>query len=51
MAGLRALNVKDGGAKDRKEHVDHLIETLGDSELIDHYECRAQMIWKKFCEA
>ncbi|KAE9026183.1 hypothetical protein PF005_g11975 [Phytophthora fragariae] len=29
------LKVKDGGAKDRKEHVDHFIETLRDSELAD----------------
>ncbi|KAE9273787.1 hypothetical protein PF001_g27354 [Phytophthora fragariae] len=36
VAGLRArLKVKDGGAKERKEHVDHFIETLGDPELAD----------------
>ncbi|KAE9228658.1 hypothetical protein PF004_g11013 [Phytophthora fragariae] len=29
------LKFKDGGAKDRKEHVDHFIETLRDSELAD----------------
>ncbi|KAE9321917.1 hypothetical protein PF008_g17707 [Phytophthora fragariae] len=34
VAGLRArLKVKDGGTKERKEHVDHFIETLGDPEL------------------
>ncbi|KAE8962927.1 hypothetical protein PR002_g29451 [Phytophthora rubi] len=36
VAGLRArLKVKDGGAKERKEHVDHFIEALGDPELAD----------------
>ncbi|KAE9338326.1 hypothetical protein PF008_g12120 [Phytophthora fragariae] len=36
VAGLRArLKVKDGGTKERKEHVDHFIETLGDPELAD----------------
>ncbi|KAE9275542.1 hypothetical protein PF001_g26535 [Phytophthora fragariae] len=36
VAGLRArLKVKDGGAKERKEHVDHFIETLGDPDLAD----------------
>nr|KAE8926447.1 hypothetical protein PF009_g23361 [Phytophthora fragariae] len=36
VADLRArLKVKDGGAKERKEHVDHFIETLGDPELPD----------------
>ncbi|KAE8992080.1 hypothetical protein PR002_g20662 [Phytophthora rubi] len=36
VAGLRArLKVKDGNTKERKEHVDHFIETLGDPELAD----------------
>ncbi|KAE9216936.1 hypothetical protein PF005_g8852 [Phytophthora fragariae] len=36
VAGLRArLKVKDGGTKERKEHVDHFIEKLGDVELAD----------------
>ncbi|KAE9336908.1 hypothetical protein PF008_g12794 [Phytophthora fragariae] len=36
VAGLRArLKVKDGGTKERKEHVGHFIETLGDPELAD----------------
>ncbi|KAE9009262.1 hypothetical protein PR001_g15223 [Phytophthora rubi] len=36
VAGLRArLKVKDGGTKERKEHVDHFIETLGDPELVN----------------
>ncbi|KAE8902425.1 hypothetical protein PF005_g21719 [Phytophthora fragariae] len=36
VAGLRArLKVKDGNTKERKEHLDHFIETLGDPELAD----------------
>ncbi|GMF47055.1 unnamed protein product [Phytophthora fragariaefolia] len=36
VAGLRArLKIKDGGSKERREHVDHFIETLGDQELSD----------------
>ncbi|KAE8898262.1 hypothetical protein PF005_g19350 [Phytophthora fragariae] len=36
VAGLRArLKIKDGGTKERKEHVDHFIETLGEPELAD----------------
>ncbi|KAE8909725.1 hypothetical protein PF002_g23205 [Phytophthora fragariae] len=36
VAGLRArLKVKDSGTKERKEHVDQFIETLGDPELAD----------------
>ncbi|KAE9265981.1 hypothetical protein PR003_g32280, partial [Phytophthora rubi] len=36
VAGLWArLKVKDGNTKERKEHVDHFIETLGDPELAD----------------
>ncbi|KAE9009834.1 hypothetical protein PR003_g12311 [Phytophthora rubi] len=36
VAGLRAhLKVKDGNTKERKEHVDHFIKTLGDPELAD----------------
>ncbi|OWY91029.1 LOW QUALITY PROTEIN: hypothetical protein PHMEG_00040560 [Phytophthora megakarya] len=32
---LYRLNIKDGNPKARREHVDHYIETLGDSELVD----------------
>ncbi|KAE9357450.1 hypothetical protein PR003_g1776 [Phytophthora rubi] len=36
VAGVRArLKAKDGGTKERKEHVDHFIEALGDPELAD----------------
>ncbi|POM60866.1 hypothetical protein PHPALM_30221, partial [Phytophthora palmivora] len=36
VAGLRAkLKIKDGNAKDRREHVDHYIETLEDQDLAD----------------
>ncbi|KAE9163616.1 hypothetical protein PF005_g30373 [Phytophthora fragariae] len=36
VTGLRArLKVKDGNTKERKEHMDHFIETLGDPELAD----------------
>ncbi|OWY92595.1 hypothetical protein PHMEG_00038343, partial [Phytophthora megakarya] len=36
VAGLRArLKIKDGSAKDRREHVDHFIETLEDPDLAD----------------
>ncbi|OWY99367.1 hypothetical protein PHMEG_00029632, partial [Phytophthora megakarya] len=36
VAGLRArLNIKDGSTKDRREHVDHFIETLEDPDLAD----------------
>ncbi|OWZ19432.1 hypothetical protein PHMEG_0006328 [Phytophthora megakarya] len=36
VAGLRArLKIKDGSAKDRREHVDHYIETLEDQELAE----------------
>ncbi|OWZ05237.1 LOW QUALITY PROTEIN: hypothetical protein PHMEG_00022708 [Phytophthora megakarya] len=34
VAGLRArLKIKDGSAKERREHVDHYIETLEDQDL------------------
>ncbi|OWY96307.1 hypothetical protein PHMEG_00033456 [Phytophthora megakarya] len=34
VAGLRArLKIKDGSAKDRREHVDHYLETLEDQDL------------------
>ncbi|POM67072.1 LOW QUALITY PROTEIN: Hypothetical protein PHPALM_16976 [Phytophthora palmivora] len=34
VAGLRTkLKIKDGNAKDRREHVDHYIETLKDQDL------------------
>ncbi|GMF38646.1 unnamed protein product [Phytophthora fragariaefolia] len=36
VAGLRArLKIKDGIPKEKREHVDHVIETLGDQELAD----------------
>ncbi|EGZ11003.1 hypothetical protein PHYSODRAFT_337767, partial [Phytophthora sojae] len=36
VAGLRArLKIKDGGSKEKREHVDHFIETLGDEDLAD----------------
>ncbi|POM77165.1 LOW QUALITY PROTEIN: Hypothetical protein PHPALM_5492, partial [Phytophthora palmivora] len=36
VAGLRAkLKIEDGNAKDRREHVDHYIETLEDQDLAD----------------
>ncbi|OWY97203.1 hypothetical protein PHMEG_00032326 [Phytophthora megakarya] len=36
VAGLRArLKIKDGSAKDQREHVDHFIETLEDPDLAD----------------
>ncbi|GMF53004.1 unnamed protein product [Phytophthora fragariaefolia] len=36
VAGLRArLNIRDGIHKEKREHVDHFIETLGDQELAD----------------
>ncbi|OWZ12288.1 LOW QUALITY PROTEIN: hypothetical protein PHMEG_00014577 [Phytophthora megakarya] len=36
VAGLRArLKIKDGSAKDRREHVDHYIETLEDQDLAE----------------
>ncbi|POM72921.1 LOW QUALITY PROTEIN: Eukaryotic/viral aspartic protease, active site, partial [Phytophthora palmivora] len=36
VAGLRAkLKIKDGNAKDRREHVDHYSETLEDQDLAD----------------
>ncbi|POM79494.1 Hypothetical protein PHPALM_2825 [Phytophthora palmivora] len=36
VAGLRArLKIKDDNAKDRREHVDHYIETLEDQDLAD----------------
>ncbi|OWY92142.1 hypothetical protein PHMEG_00038974 [Phytophthora megakarya] len=36
VAGLRArLKIKDGSTKDRREHVDHFIETLEDPNLAD----------------
>ncbi|KAG6586703.1 uncharacterized protein IUM83_18116 [Phytophthora cinnamomi] len=36
VAGLRArLKIKDGGPKEKREHVDHFIETLGDQDLAD----------------
>ncbi|OWZ23790.1 hypothetical protein PHMEG_0001287 [Phytophthora megakarya] len=36
VAGLRArLMIKDGTTKDRREHVDHFIETLEDLDLAD----------------
>ncbi|OWZ21404.1 hypothetical protein PHMEG_0004056 [Phytophthora megakarya] len=36
MAELRArLKIKDGGAKDRREHVNHYIETLQDQDLAE----------------
>ncbi|POM63372.1 Hypothetical protein PHPALM_21243, partial [Phytophthora palmivora] len=36
FAGLRAkLKIKDGNAMDRREHVDHYIETLEDQDLAD----------------
>ncbi|GMF52171.1 unnamed protein product [Phytophthora fragariaefolia] len=36
VAGLRArLKIKDGIPKDKREHVDHFIETLGDQEVAD----------------
>ncbi|GMF50552.1 unnamed protein product [Phytophthora fragariaefolia] len=36
VAGLRArLKIKDGIPKEKREHVDHFIETLGDQELAD----------------
>ncbi|KAG6606579.1 Eukaryotic/viral aspartic protease, active site [Phytophthora cinnamomi] len=34
VAGLRA-RLKDGGPKEKREHVDHFIETLGDQDLAD----------------
>ncbi|KAL4163229.1 hypothetical protein KRP22_014808 [Phytophthora ramorum] len=36
VAALRTrLKIKDGEPKDRREHVDHFIETLGDQDLAD----------------
>ncbi|OWY99065.1 hypothetical protein PHMEG_00030003 [Phytophthora megakarya] len=36
VAGLRArLKIKDGNAKERREHVDHYIETLEDQDLAE----------------
>ncbi|KAG6590614.1 uncharacterized protein IUM83_18274 [Phytophthora cinnamomi] len=36
VARLRArLKIKDGGPKEKREHVDHFIETLGDQDLAD----------------
>ncbi|OWY95992.1 LOW QUALITY PROTEIN: reverse transcriptase, partial [Phytophthora megakarya] len=36
VAGLRArLKIKDGSAKERREHVDHYIETLEDEDLAE----------------
>ncbi|OWZ09712.1 hypothetical protein PHMEG_00017542 [Phytophthora megakarya] len=36
VAGLRAkLKIKDGSAKERREHVDHYIETLEDQDLAE----------------
>ncbi|EGZ12861.1 hypothetical protein PHYSODRAFT_511466 [Phytophthora sojae] len=36
VAGLRArLKIKDGGSKEKREYVDHFIETLGDPDLAD----------------
>ncbi|OWZ16405.1 hypothetical protein PHMEG_0009813 [Phytophthora megakarya] len=36
VVGLRArLNIKDGSAKERSEHVDHYIETLEDQDLAE----------------
>ncbi|OWY92592.1 hypothetical protein PHMEG_00038348, partial [Phytophthora megakarya] len=35
-AGLRVrLKIKDGNAKERREHVDHYIETLEDQDLVE----------------
>ncbi|POM72414.1 Hypothetical protein PHPALM_10871 [Phytophthora palmivora] len=37
VAGLRArLRIKDGPSEVRREHVEHFIETLDDSDLADH---------------
>ncbi|OWY93165.1 hypothetical protein PHMEG_00037540, partial [Phytophthora megakarya] len=40
VAGLRArLKIKDGNAKERREHVDHYIETLEDQDLAERLPC------------
>ncbi|POM77368.1 Hypothetical protein PHPALM_5256 [Phytophthora palmivora] len=39
VAGLRArLQIKDGPAEVRREHVEHFIETLDDRDLADHQD-------------
>ncbi|OWZ00434.1 LOW QUALITY PROTEIN: hypothetical protein PHMEG_00028374 [Phytophthora megakarya] len=42
VAGLRArLKIKDGSVKDRREHVDHYIETLEDQDLAERGPSRS----------